>query len=281
LLRAWLRRVDALSVKFALRYRWTGWDDDGICGFRRRRPVAVEARATCWRLAARAGLGSAPMPVVESSLRRRDDLAAKTRQLRVHRGLVGHLPRPFRGHAEGVALSFGPRTVRGEAIITRSGIEGGAIYALSADLRDAVLASGQATLHIALRPDLTSSADARLSAPKQNSRCRTGCARRRSFRLSHRPVAGAAIASGASLSSLSPENLAGLINAAPINSLVLPRSRARSRPRRNSVRRARSGFMLRRLPGLRRRRNARLGSADRRYLLQASFATGAAAGKGR
>ena len=55
---------------------------------------------------------------------------------------------------KGVALTFGSHSVRGEAIITRTGIEGGAIYALSADLREAILESGQATLHIALRPDL-------------------------------------------------------------------------------------------------------------------------------
>src|SRR5436305_8438879 len=29
LLRAWLRRLDATGVKFALRHRWTGWDSDG------------------------------------------------------------------------------------------------------------------------------------------------------------------------------------------------------------------------------------------------------------
>ena len=29
LLRAWLRRLDASGVKFALRHRWTGWDADG------------------------------------------------------------------------------------------------------------------------------------------------------------------------------------------------------------------------------------------------------------
>jgi len=55
---------------------------------------------------------------------------------------------------KGVALSFGAYSVRGEAIITRSGIEGGAIYALSADLREAILHTGRATLQIALRPDL-------------------------------------------------------------------------------------------------------------------------------
>ena len=39
---------------------------------------------------------------------------------------------------KGVALTFGAHSVRGEAIVTRSGIEGGAIYALSADLREAI-----------------------------------------------------------------------------------------------------------------------------------------------
>ena len=29
LLRAWLRRLDAMGVKFALRHRWTGWDQNG------------------------------------------------------------------------------------------------------------------------------------------------------------------------------------------------------------------------------------------------------------
>src|SRR3954453_13835464 len=29
LLRAWLRRLDAMGVKFALRHRWTGWDGEG------------------------------------------------------------------------------------------------------------------------------------------------------------------------------------------------------------------------------------------------------------
>src|SRR6185437_11470690 len=55
---------------------------------------------------------------------------------------------------KGVALTFGAQSVRGEAIITRSGIEGGAVYALSAELREAIIRSGQVTLRVALRPDL-------------------------------------------------------------------------------------------------------------------------------
>ena len=57
---------------------------------------------------------------------------------------------------KGAAFSFAGRTIRGEAVVTAYGIEGGAIYALSAVLRDAIAAGGRATLDIDLRPDLTS-----------------------------------------------------------------------------------------------------------------------------
>src|SRR6185437_2132775 len=33
LLRAWLRRLDSIGVQFALRHRWTGWNDDGRLSF--------------------------------------------------------------------------------------------------------------------------------------------------------------------------------------------------------------------------------------------------------
>src|ERR1700760_2567598 len=33
LLRAWLRRLDAAGVQFALRHRWTGWNDSGDLSF--------------------------------------------------------------------------------------------------------------------------------------------------------------------------------------------------------------------------------------------------------
>ena len=52
-----------------------------------------------------------------------------------------------------VALSHGAETVRGEAMVTAYGIEGGAVYALSAGLRDAITRDGAATLTVDLRPD--------------------------------------------------------------------------------------------------------------------------------
>jgi uncharacterized flavoprotein (TIGR03862 family) len=45
--------------------------------------------------------------------------------------------------------------VRGEAIISKTGIEGTSVYALSAPLRELIIAQGTAELHIDLLPDLT------------------------------------------------------------------------------------------------------------------------------
>lgn len=57
-----------------------------------------------------------------------------------------------------VALSFGGRTVKGEMVITASGIEGGIVYALSAAIRDTVEANDGAVVHLDLKPDLSQKA---------------------------------------------------------------------------------------------------------------------------
>ena len=54
-----------------------------------------------------------------------------------------------------LSIRFGPDTVRGEAIITETGLEGGAIYTLSGRLRDAIQVEGTATIQLDLRPDLS------------------------------------------------------------------------------------------------------------------------------
>jgi len=52
-----------------------------------------------------------------------------------------------------VGLSFAGRSLRGELVLTETGIEGGAVYALSAALRDAILRDGAAVLDLDLKPD--------------------------------------------------------------------------------------------------------------------------------
>jgi uncharacterized flavoprotein (TIGR03862 family) len=185
---------------------------------------------------------------------------------------------------KGAALSFGAQTLRGEAMITRSGIEGGAVYALSAELRESIRNSGRAILHIALRPDMeTRDLIARLSSPRAKQSLTNWL--RKAAQLS--PVAigllqEAAIGSGVSLSSLSPADLAGWINAVPIElNGVAPIARAISSAGGIAFDELDADFMLRRLPGTFAAGEMLDWEAPTGgYLLQASFATGAAAGRG-
>jgi uncharacterized flavoprotein (TIGR03862 family) len=288
LLRAWLRRLDSLGVQFALRHRWTGWDDDGRLLFQTPDgPRAVETSATVL------ALGGASWPRLGSDGAWVKMLTARGVAISplkpANGGFTVAWSNIFRDRFEGqplksVALSFGADTVRGEAVITRAGIEGGAIYALSADLREAVLHSGQGTLHVALRPDLDASdLTARLSAPRGKQSFSNFL--RKAAHLS--PVAigllqEAAIASGTSLASLSAASLAGLINAVPVqlNGLA-PIARAISTAGGISFDEIDADFMIRRLPGVFAAGEMLDWEAPTGgYLLQASFATGAAAGRG-
>jgi uncharacterized flavoprotein (TIGR03862 family) len=288
LLRAWLRRLDAMGVQFALRHRWTGWDESGRLLFQTpigQRPV--DARATVL------ALGGASWPRLGSDGAWLEALAAKGVAIAPLRpancGFTVAWSDIFRDRFEGeplkgVALSFGPHTVRGEAVITRTGIEGGAIYALSADLREAIAETGQATLRVALRPDLEMKGlIARLSTPRGKQSFSNWL--RKAAHLS--PVAigllqEAAISSDLPLSSLSTADLAGLINAVPIVlNGVAPIARAISTAGGISFDEIDAGYMIRRLPGVFAAGEMLDWEAPTGgYLLQASFATGAAAGRG-
>jgi uncharacterized flavoprotein (TIGR03862 family) len=288
LLRAWLRRLDSMDVQFAMRHRWTGWDANGRLLFQTADGQrGADARATVL------ALGGASWPRLGSDGAWVDMLAAKGVTMSPLRpansGFTVAWSDIFRGRFEGqplkgIALTFGERTLRGEAIITGTGIEGGAIYALSGDLRDAIAGAGQAILHVALRPDLTANdLMARLSAPRGKQSFSNFL--RKAVHLSPAAIGllqEAAIASGVTLSSLSTTSLAELINAVPIPlNGVAPIARAISTAGGISFDELDADFMLRRLPGVFAAGEMLDGEAPTGgYLLQASFATGAAAGRG-
>lgn len=288
LLRAWLRRLDASGVRFAFRHRWIGWDEHGRLLFRTSGGQrSTEARAVVL------ALGGASWPRLGSDGGWVDILAAKgiaiSRLRPANSGFTVAWSDVFRERFEGqplkgVALTIGAHTVRGEAMITRNGIEGGAIYALSADLREAVLDLGQAKLMIALRPDLDTTA---LATRLSGTRGKQSLANflRKAAQVS--PVGiglmqEAAIASGRPLASFTPAELARLINAIPVRLTgVAPINRAISTAGGITFDELDNRFMLRKLPGVFAAGEMLDWEAPTGgYLLQASFATGAAAGRG-
>jgi uncharacterized flavoprotein (TIGR03862 family) len=288
LLRAWLRRLASRDVTLALRHRWLGWDESGRLLFQSAgESRAIDARATVL------ALGGASWPRLGSDGGWGDILAAQGVAIRPFQpancGFVVGWSDIFRDRFEGqplkgVALTFGPQMVRGEAIITRAGIEGGAIYALSAELRDAITKSGTTTLHIALRTDLAN-ADLAVCLSVPRGKQSFSNFLRKAAQLAP-PAIGllqeAAIQAGVVLPSLSPGALAELINAVPVKLTgVAPIARAISSAGGIAFDELDADFMLRRLLGVFAAGEMLDWEAPTGgYLLQACFATGVAAGRG-
>jgi uncharacterized flavoprotein (TIGR03862 family) len=158
LLRAWLARLNDLDVEVRTRSRWTGWRDQALTFETTDGEVVLRPDAVVL------AMGGASWPRLGSDgawVGQLEDAGARITPFRpANVGFdVAWSPlfkdrfagRPLKG----VAVTHGERTVRGEAMIARYGVEGGAIYALSASLRSAVEAEGKAEIQVDLKPDVT------------------------------------------------------------------------------------------------------------------------------
>ena len=171
LLRAWIARLEGQGVALNLRSTWTGWNAAGDLTFETPDgPRTVRPRATIL------ALGGASWGKLGSDGAWAPLLAARGAALAPFRpanvGFTVAWTDLFRERFAGsplknIALSFEGRTSRGDALAAAYGLEGGAVYALSATLRDAIAARGSARLEIDLRPDVPlEQLTARLSKPR-------------------------------------------------------------------------------------------------------------------
>lgn len=148
LLRAWLRRLDRLGVRLETGYQWSGFDD----------PATAEADAVVL------ALGGASWPRVGSD----GSWAAVVKE-------AGIAVSPLRAANCGLLVDWSPQVrdrfsgsplknvaftvegdcVRGDAMITAGGLEGGPIYAHSRAVREQLATTGTAIVHVDLHPDLT------------------------------------------------------------------------------------------------------------------------------
>ena len=288
LLRAWLRRLAAMGVSFKLRHRWRGWDETGRLVFDTpdgQSAVAADASVLALGGASWPKLGSDGAWV--SALQ--DSGIVVTPLQPANCGFLVDWSDIFRSRFEGeplkrIALSFADRSVRGEAVITGKGLQGGGLYALSDVLREAIASHGHAELQIDLVPDRNvTHLEQKLRAPR-NKQSLANVLRKA---LSLSPVAigllqEAAVTSSTRLSELPSEALAGLIKALPIRLVgVEPITRAISTAGGIAFDEIDEHFMLRRRPGTFAAGEMLDWEAPTGgYLLQACFATGAAAGHG-
>lgn len=172
LLRAWLRRLGGLGVRLFTRHRWQGWDETGAHRFL---TPAGEIRVTA--RAAILAVGGASWPRLGSDgtwTQALDGLPlAPFRPANCGFDVEWspHFRQRFAGApVKAVGLEFGDRKLKGEFVITDTGIEGSAVYALSAPLRDAIENHGQAVLRLDLKPDWSTEKLAAALARPQGSR---------------------------------------------------------------------------------------------------------------
>ena len=283
LLRAWLRRLGGLGVAVKLRHRWNGWDDAG-----RLRFTTADGEQLAAPAATILALGGASWPRLGSDagwaalLRAQGVTVTSLRPSNC--GFVAAWSDVFR-RFEGaplkrIAVTFAGQRVRGEAIVTRDGIEGGAIYALSAPIRDAIERDGEAVIAIDLMPDKSVPT---LAQRLSTSRGKQSLANflRKTTRLS--PAAVSLLREAErSLAALNAEQLAALIKAVRVRLVgVQDIANAISTAGGVSFAALDARFMLRRLPGVFAAGEMLDWEAPTGgYLLQASFSTGVAAGHG-
>jgi len=276
LLRAWLRRLEDQGVAFQTRAEWLGWDETGALRFRDLPPVRPDAVILA--------LGGASWPKLGSTGAWADILQARGVEVAPFRpansGFAVAWTPLFRERFAGtplkpLTLSLGDRTVRGEAMVTAYGIEGGAIYALGAPLRDAIDRDGQAVLTLDLRPDVSEAQLAeRLARPRAGQSTSTFL--RKAAGLS--PVAISLLREAGPL----PDNLAAAIKALPLT-LTAPEGLEHAISTAGGVAwdAVDDKLMLKALPGVFVAGEMLDWEAPTGgYLLQACFATGVAAAKG-
>jgi uncharacterized flavoprotein (TIGR03862 family) len=288
LLRAWLRRLDAMGVKLELRHRWTGWDQNGKLLFQ-----TADGQHVVGSSATVLALGGASWPRLGSDGGWVETLVTRgvlIKPLLPSNCAFGVRWSPvfqerYAGHPlKNIALRFGGSIVRGEIMLTQTGIEGSPVYALSAPLREEIHTHGSAVLFVALRPDMsTPELAARLNAPRGKNPVATHL--RRKLKLTPAAIGliqEAALALGDPLAVMPMDELAINVNSVPVFlTSIAPIARAISTAGGISFDELDPDFMIRKLPGVFAAGEMLDWEAPTGgYLLQASFATGAAAGRG-
>ncbi len=161
LLRAWLHRLREQGLRIHVRHRWLGWGENNALRFESPLGITeIQHRATLLALGggswaklgadgkwveilAQRGIALAPL--------RPSNCGFETNWSKYFRDTFAS--EPLKSVAVSVTTLNGDTEIRqGELMIADYGLEGGAIYALSAPIRDLIDAHGTAEIHIDLVP---------------------------------------------------------------------------------------------------------------------------------
>lgn len=151
LLRKWLTRLKTFGVRFNTRWRWTGWDGAGALTFDTTSgPQTLDADATVlglggasWRRLGADGEWSHLLMPLNVPLAPFEPANAA-----LSVPWSPYMDRHLGAALKGISLRAGAFTSRGEAVISRNGLEGGGIYSVVKGVREGHL------LLVDLAPDV-------------------------------------------------------------------------------------------------------------------------------
>ena len=292
LLRAWLAHLGDLGVTIEVGHRWSGWctATDGQVDARRSlfdlgdaRTVEVSSDVTVL------ALGGASWPRVGSdgswvsALRRGGVEVSELRPANcgIRVDWTAHFAEHFAGvPLKNVAIAVGARSVRGDAMVTETGIEGGPVYAHSAAIRETLDRDGRCAVAIDLHPDLTIDVVSQRLG-RRRPKDSLGNSLRRTVGLTPVSVALLREVTGNRVPT-EPDELAALVKGVPlVIEATMPIERAISTAGGIALAEVDRWFMLRRLPGTFVAGEMLDWEAPTGgYLLQATFSTAVAAARG-
>lgn len=161
LLRGWVRRLREAGVRFHVQHRWLGWDETGALRFA---TATGEARFSVRATILAMGGGSWPQlgsdgawaaPMVDAGI---DIAPLQPANCGFDIGWSAHIAERFAGAPLKPVIALWrdaegrEHALQGECVLTETGIEGSLVYAISADLRDAITRDGEAMLWLDLAP---------------------------------------------------------------------------------------------------------------------------------
>lgn len=146
LLRAWLSRLASKGVTLRTRWRWQGWDSDGLRfatpsgeTVERGDVTVLALGGASWSRLGSDGAWTAHLPEATSPF--------KPANMGFVVNWSAHMAPHFGKPIKSVALHAGAISSRGECVLSEAGIEGGGIYMVAQAMRDG------AALHLDLLPD--------------------------------------------------------------------------------------------------------------------------------
>jgi uncharacterized flavoprotein (TIGR03862 family) len=159
LLRAWLKGLNEAGVKFHLKHKWIGWNEDKSLKFETPDGIkSIKADAVVLALGGgswgRLGSDGAWVNWLSQAGVKVEALKPSNCGFDVEWSPI--FKEKFDGQPiKSVILSFGEFRQQGEFIVTKEGVEGSLIYAASALMRDEIYANGSAVISLDLAPDKT------------------------------------------------------------------------------------------------------------------------------